>query len=165
MRREGTAVWITQAGIIAAMYAVLTIVLAPISYGPVQFRIAEALTILPFFTTAAIPGLFIGCLIANLFGGNGLPDIVFGSLATLAAAFISSKIKTKWLVPLPSVVINAFVVGFVLNITLGVPYWATVGWVGFGQAVTCYGLGMIFLYVLEKYKYRVFMQPYRNGKN
>ena len=143
---------------IAAMYAVLTIILAPISYGPVQFRIAEALTILPFFTTSAIPGLFIGCLIANTFGGNGLWDIIFGSLATLASAWAASKIKIKWLVPLPSVLVNAFVVGFVLHITLGVPYWATVGWVGFGQAVTCWGLGMILLYVLDKYKTRIFVQ-------
>ena len=157
MKSKSAARWVSEVGIIAAMYAVLTIVLAPISFGPIQCRIAEALTILPFFTTAAVPGLFIGCLIANgIAGGMGILDIVAGSLATLAAAAIATRIKVKWVVPLPSVLVNAFVVGYILNVLTGAPYWATVGLVGLGQAIACYGLGMPLLYFLEKYKNRLF---------
>jgi uncharacterized membrane protein len=160
MKRKGVARWVCEVGIIAAMYTVLTLILAPISFEQIQCRVAEALTILPFFTTAAVPGLFIGCLIANaVAGGMGILDIVAGSLATLAAAAIASRIKIKWLVPLPSVVINAFVVGYILNVLTGAPYWATVGLVGIGQALACYGLGMPLLYILLKYKNRLFSRP------
>lgn len=158
MKSRGAARWVSEVGIIAAMYAVLTIVLAPISFGQIQFRVAEVLMILPFFTTSAVPGLFIGCLIANTIGSNfGIMDILGGSLATLAAAFAASKIKIKWMVPLPAVLINATVVGYILYVMAPpLPYWATVGWIGLGEAVTCYGLGMPLLYLLEKYKNRIF---------
>ena len=89
---------IAFAGIIAALYAVLTISLAPISYGVYQIRVAEALTILPFVYPIAMIGLFVGCLVANIFGGNGLPDIVFGSLFTLLAGYLTyltSKIRSR----------------------------------------------------------------------
>ena len=79
-------VFITQAAMIAAVYVVLTLVFAPFGFGQVQFRIAEALTILPMFTPAAIPGLFVGCLLGNILAGSILPDIIFGSLATLIGA-------------------------------------------------------------------------------
>lgn len=87
--------FMTQAAMIAAIYVVLTYVFAPFSFGEVQVRIAEALTILPLFTPAAIPGLFVGCLIGNILGGAVLPDILCGSLATLIGAFsrISFVIK------------------------------------------------------------------------
>ena len=75
--------FLTQAAMIAAIYVVLTYVFAPFSFGEIQIRISEALTILPLFTPAAVPGLFIGCLIGNILGGAILPDIVFGSMATL----------------------------------------------------------------------------------
>ena len=167
MRRTGVARWVSEVGIIAALYAVLTIALAPISFGQIQFRVAEALMILPFFTPAAVPGLFIGCLIANAVGSSfGILDIVAGSLATLAAAYVASKIKIKWLVPFPAVVFNAFVVGYILYVMAGLPYWASVGWVGIGEAVVCYGLGMPLLFVLERYKTHIFMQiPAKRGKN
>ncbi|NOY89172.1 MAG: QueT transporter family protein, partial [FCB group bacterium] len=77
---------ISLAGLIAALYVVLSLVFMPISFGVYQIRIAEALTVLPFLTPAAIPGLFIGCLLANIFGGMGWLDIVFGPLITLLAA-------------------------------------------------------------------------------
>jgi len=140
----------TRAAMIGAVYAVLTITLAPISYGVIQVRVAEALTILPFFTTAAIPGIFVGCLIANIYGGYGLPDIIFGSLASLAAAFVSSRIKVKYLVPLPPVVINAVVVGFILHFALEFPLHLAILWVAAGQILACYGLGLPLLLILEK---------------
>lgn len=165
MKKAGAARWVSEVGVIAALYAVLTIVLAPISFGQIQFRVAEALMILPFFTTSAVPGLFIGCLIANAVGSSfGVMDIAAGSLATLAAAAVASKIKIKWLVPLPAVVINAFVVGWILFVMAGLPYWPSVGWVGLGEAVTCFGLGMPLLFVLDRYKTRIFTQPSLRGK-
>ena len=93
--------YVIQAAIIAAIYALVTLLLAPISYGPIQIRISEALTVLPALTPAGIPGLFIGCLLANILGGAAVPDIVFGSLATLAAAAVSYRLKDRHaLVPL-----------------------------------------------------------------
>ena len=124
-----------EAGIIAALYFVLTII-NPLAFGQIQIRFSEALCVLPFFTPAAVPGLFIGCLLSNLAGSPlGLYDIIFGSLATLAAAFSTYYIgkisrkkrrtaeKTKWLLPLPAVVINAFVVAAILHSYLEFPYW------------------------------------------
>lgn len=148
--------FIVQTGIIAAIYAVLTILSAPLSYGPIQVRLSEALCVLPFFTPAAIPGLFLGCIIANTFGGLGPIDIIFGSLATLISAGITYFIKVKWLVPLPAVIINAVAVGFILNIVLSAPLFATMGYVAAGQLVACYGLGLPLLYLLNKQKKNIF---------
>jgi len=146
-----------EMAVIAAIYAVLTLALAPISFGQFQIRVSEALCVLPFFTPAAVPGLFIGCVIANIFGSTlGILDIVVGSLATLGAAFLASRIKRKWLVPLPSVILNAFLVAWVLNIALGLPYWINVLYVGAGQAIACYGIGMPLLVLLERNKKAVF---------
>jgi uncharacterized membrane protein len=145
-----------EGGVIAALYAVLTYALAPISYGPVQIRVAEALCILPFFTPAAVPGLFLGCVIANALGYYGIWDIVIGSLATLIAAAITSKIKIKWLVPLPTVVVNAFIIGTMLYYLTNMPWLATVLWIALGEIGACYALGLPLLFILEKYKKQIF---------
>ncbi|MBC7765674.1 MAG: QueT transporter family protein [Hyphomonadaceae bacterium] len=150
-----------HAAIIAAVYAVLTIQLAPISYGPLQVRVSEALTVLPLFTPAAIPGLTIGCLIANIGGPNGLLDIVFGTLATLLAAVVSYLLrKNKMLVPLPPVLFNAVIVGGLLFFTLSKTGDATplplfMLWVGLGELIACYVIGFPLMKALEKYK-RIF---------
>ncbi len=143
----------TRAAMIGAVYAILTIAFAPISYGMVQVRIAEMLLVLAFFTTAAIPGLFVGTFIANLFGGIGILDIVFGSLATLLSAYMVSKISNKYLAPLPPVIINALIVGWVLHYVLNLPFYLTAVWVGIGQMIACYGLGLPLLLFLEKRKH------------
>ncbi len=153
--------YLVAAAAIGAIYATLTLVLAPISFGPMQVRVAEALCILPFFTTAAVPGLFIGCLISNAFGimfgtNLGVLDVIIGSLATLASAYIASKLKNKWLIPLPAVIINAFAVGLVLYIMLQLPYFINVLWVGIGQTVACYGIGIPLMLLLNKYRKRIF---------
>ena len=88
----------TQSALIAAVYVVLTMVFAPFSFSEIQVRIAEALTILPLFTPAAIPGLFIGCLLGNILGGAALPDIIFGSLATLIGAYGTWMLRNAQLV-------------------------------------------------------------------
>ncbi len=115
-----------QGAVIAAIYAVLTIILAPISYGPMQVRISEALTILPALTPMGIPGLTIGCLLANLLGPYGIFDVIFGTLATLVATVCSYKLRDHdWLVPLPPVIANGIIVGGMLHFADGVPrLWA-----------------------------------------
>ena len=98
-------------GVIAALYAVLTLALPMLSYGPVQIRFAEALTVLPFFLPEAVPGLAVGCFVANLIGSPYALDWVVGTLATLLAALWTSKLKHKWLAPLPPVICNMVIVG------------------------------------------------------
>lgn len=142
--------YLTQGAVIGAVYVIITIGLAPISYGAIQVRISEALTILPYFTPAAIPGLFVGCIIANLNSPLGIMDIVFGSLATLIAALITYRIKDKRFVPLPSIIANAIIMPFVLKYTLGIPYFINMFWVSLGQSIACYGLGYPLLIFIDK---------------
>lgn len=114
MKKKGMSVkFITQAAVIAAIYVVLVVIFNYISFGPVQFRIAEALTILPYFTPAAIPGLFVGCIIANILGGAIVWDVVFGSIATLIGAIGTYLLrKHKWLAPVPPIVANTIIVPY-----------------------------------------------------
>ncbi len=136
---------------VAAVYAVLTYVLAPISYGPVQFRVAEALTLLPILIPQAIPGLFVGCLLANLLGGFGAADIIFGSLATLAAAIWTYSLrKNRYVAALPPVIVNAVVVGIMLHLVAGFDLFAAMGYVALGQAGAVYLLGLPLLKAMEK---------------
>jgi uncharacterized membrane protein len=151
-QKDGLNYW-TRAAMIGALYAGLTILLAPISYGMIQVRVSEMLMVLPYFTAAAVPGLFVGCLIANIYGGYGLLDIVFGSFATLLAAFLVTKIKNRFLVPLPPVLINAVIVGLILHLVLDLPFYMTAAWVGLGQLIACYGLGLPLLFILDKQRH------------
>jgi len=150
----------TQAAMIAAIYVVLTYVFAPFSFGEVQVRIAESLTILPLFTPAAIPGLFIGCLIGNILGGAILPDIIFGSLATLLGAIFTYRLrnKNKFLAPVPPIAANTIIVPLVLRFGYGValPIPLMVLTVGIGEIASCGVLGMVLYYALNKYKNMVF---------
>lgn len=158
--------FIVQAGIIAAVYVVLTVIFAPFGFGEIQVRISEMLTILPFFLPAAIPGLFIGCLIGNVLGGAVIPDIIFGSIATLigavgtymigdlfrkkfgsSSAGHASNQLTKWLVigALPPIIANALIVPFVLKYAYAVPIPIPLMMltVGAGEIVSCGILGVI----------------------
>ncbi len=121
MNKSNTA-FLSQAAMIAAVYVVLTYVFAPFSFGEIQVRIAEALTILPVFTPAAVPGLFIGCLIGNILGGAILPDIIFGSIATLLGALFTYKLfgNRPLLAPLPPIIANTLIVPLVLRFGYGV---------------------------------------------
>lgn len=148
--------FLTESAVIAAIYVLLTFIFAPISYGLLQVRISEALTVLPAFTPAAIPGLFIGCIISNIIGGNGPLDIIFGSLSTLIAAFLSYKMPKRYLVPLPPVVVNAIIVGLILSYILNVSLIIAIGWVALGQIIACYGLGYPLMIQLEKFKDKLF---------
>ena len=152
--------FLAQAAMIAAIYVVLTFIFAPFSFGEVQIRISEALTILPVFTPAAIPGLFIGCLIGNITGGAILPDIIVGSLATLIGACFTYQLrnKSKYLAPIPPIVANMILVPFVLRygymVPLPIPFMMLT--VGIGEVISCGVLGMIVHTALSKYKHIIF---------
>ncbi len=154
MKAFVTPRFITRTALVAGAYAAVTLALAPISYGPVQVRVAEAFTVLPFVSLPAVPGLFLGCLVANVLGGFGLADIVFGSLATLIAALLTHAVRRtglpEQLAPLPPVLVNALIVPAYLSVLFEVPYWATAGQVLLGQTIACYALGYPLLILVRR---------------
>ncbi|MCI8428808.1 MAG: QueT transporter family protein [Lachnospiraceae bacterium] len=154
--KENKVTFLTQAALIAAVYVVLCIAFAPISYGEVQVRVAEALAILPFFTPAAIPGLFIGCFLSNMIGGSVLVDMVFGSLATLLGAAGSWYLRrSRILVLLPPIIANTLIVPFVLRYGYGVPlpFPFLMLTVGIGEVIAVGVLGTVLLNVLVRYRH------------
>lgn len=139
------------AAIISAIYAAVTLLFQPISFGVVQFRISEALTLLPVLFTQSIPGLTVGCFAANLLGSATVWDIVFGTLATLISSLWARRLrKNIWLAALGPVICNAVIVGVVLGCTLQLPLAPTILSVGFGETVVVFGLGVPLVKVLEK---------------
>jgi uncharacterized membrane protein len=152
--------WIAEGAVIAALYVVLTMVFAPISFGPVQIRIAEALCIMPLFTSAAIPGLFLGCIIGNLLGGGIMLDVIFGSIATLIGAWIGYLLRSnRWLVPVPAIVSNTLIVPFVLRYGYGVVDVAIpvlMFQILLGEIAGCYVLGELLCTALQKNADRIF---------
>ena len=145
-----------RAAVIAALYAALTLLLAPISYGALQFRVSEALTLLPILTPAGVLGLTIGCLIANLLGSATILDIVFGTAATLLAARLTRQLRDKpVLAALPPVLVNALVVGAVLSYAFSLPLFLTIGQVGLGQLGACYALGLPLFYALRRLPHNI----------
>ena len=121
MKNQNKSVYfMTYAAAVAAIYIVLTMVFQPISFGPVQFRVSEALCILPFFTPAAVPGLFVGCLLSNLFCGAAALDVIFGSLATLIGAVGSYLLRhNRWAVCVPPIMANTIIIPWVLRYAYG----------------------------------------------
>lgn len=152
-------IYITQAAVIAAIYTVLIFVFQFSSFGPIQFRIAEALTILPYFTPAAIPGVTIGCLLSNLLFRADILDVIFGSLATLIAAFLSYHLReNKFFVPIPPILVNAIIIPWVLKNAYfeADPIRLLMLSVGAGQLISAGLLGMILLFSLERVKHIIF---------
>ena len=158
--KKKSILFMTQASMIATIYVVLTIIFAPFGFGNIQVRIAEALTILPAFTPAAIPGLFIGCIIGNLIGGAVLPDIIFGSLATLIGACFTFLLKNKhpYFAPIPPILSNTLIIPFVLQYAYGfelpIPFMMLT--IGIGEILSCGLLGMILYTALAKYRHKIF---------
>lgn len=147
--------YITRAGIIAAIYCAITILISPFAFGPIQIRISEAMTILPAIFPSAIPGLFVGCLLSNTLGMTmgltGLPDVIFGSLATLIAAWLSYLLRSKtYLAPLPPIIVNGVVIGYLLYYMFNYPLIETMLTVAAGQAIACYAIGLPLLLILKK---------------
>lgn len=154
---------LAQAGLIGGMYAALCLLLSAISYGPVQVRVAELLTVLPVFTPAAIPGLTVGCLVANLFGGGsaGAWDWLFGTLTTLVAAGATRSLRhIRWkghpvLATLPPVLFNAVVVGLECALVGGEGFSLSLFFVcalqvGLGQLIACTGGGLLLAAALTR---------------
>jgi uncharacterized membrane protein len=146
---------ISIGGLVAAVYFVITITpgISAISYGPLQVRLAEALTVLPYLYPGAIGGLFVGCLLANIFGPVGIEDVILGSLLTLLAAWLTylmRRIKEPLLAPLPPVIVNSFGVSAYIHLFFGQPYWLVVLYVTIGEFVACYLLGYPLLRFMLK---------------
>lgn len=180
--RNTKVIFITQSAVIAALYVVLTLLANAFGLAnyAIQVRFSEALTILPYFTPAAIPGLFIGCIISNTLTGCMLLDTVFGSLATLIGAictyiiahglkkpgdagYYNKSAMRKWLCPIPPIVANVLIVPQVLihvyKIEGTLPYFMLT--VGIGEVISCFILGMILLFALKPKKDFIF----RMGNN
>lgn len=170
-KSAGNIRFLAQGAVIAALYAVLTYVAASmnLAYGAVQFRFSEALTVLPVFTPAAIPGLALGCFLSNLASPLGVVDWVFGTTASLLAAFGTRALagvrvkNVPVLAPLPPVLANALIVGLELACLseAGTFGWANFSWaafgagalsVGVGELAVCYILGLPLMIALEKTK-------------
>ena len=142
------------AAVIAAVYVVVCLVLAPFSYGAVQVRVAEALCLLPVFGAEYIVGVTLGCFLANLLGST-VVDVVFGTLATLLAALISWRVGKKklWYAAIPPVVCNGVIVGLVLTYAYQIPaLWMNMLTVAAGEAVVCFALGVPLVRFLNKHK-------------
>ena len=151
--------FLVQSSMSAAIYVVLIYIFQPSSSGVIQVRVAEALTILPMFTPAAIPGLTLGCFLGNLLTGSVILDVVFGSLATLIGALGSYGLrKFKFLVPLPPILANIIIVPWVLryayHVPDAIPYMMLT--VGIGEVISCGILGMLLMIGLNRYKNVIF---------
>jgi len=141
-----------RAALLAGVYAILA-VLPPfnsISYGPVQVRVAESLTVLPFIAPWAPWGLYLGCILANLASPFLVWDLTLGAFSTLLSAFLTRRMPRLFLAPLPPVIVNALLVPLYVAPLSGLPYWLVVLYVGLGQAVACYGLGYPLLLFLSR---------------
>lgn len=153
--------YITRAALVAALYVALTHLsnILGIASGPIQIRFSEALCILPFFMPSAIPGLFVGCIIANLTTGAVIWDVIFGSLATLVGAFFATKLKNKWLIPIPTVLANTVVVPLVILFcytdkslwSVSTYLFGVIG-VFAGEILSAYILGIVLFSALNKHK-------------
>ena len=157
---------LVRAGLIAAIYVVLTLIFQPISFGAIQFRVAEALTLLPILTSDAVPGLFVGCVIANLLGGGVWFDVVLGSIATLLAALCTRKFRAR--PPVAAIfptIFNGLIVGPVVYfayvrapgdpVSVGTLLF-NMATVAFGELVVCYVLGLLLLYALKRLPNKIF---------
>ena len=152
-------VYVCEASVIAALYAAITLLIAPIGSGAIQCRISEALCVLPFFTSAAIPGLTVGCLAANFLVSGLWQDLGFGTLATFLGALGAYWLrKFPYLVPLPTVLSNTVIVPLVLayayNVPDGLPFLMLT--VGLGEIISAYVLGMLLLVTLKRYEGKIF---------
>ncbi|MGI5822513.1 MAG: QueT transporter family protein [Dethiobacteria bacterium] len=140
---------IARTGAIAGLYLALTFLFSGISFGPLQVRIAEALTLLPILFPEAVPALFLGCFLANLLGPYGAVDIVFGSLTTLLAALLTYRFRRLPLGWLSPIVCNALGVSLYLYAFFRIPYWPTVLTIGLGESIAVLALGLPLLHLLK----------------
>ncbi len=157
MKKHNKTAFLTQSGVIAALYVVLSFVSAALGLasGEIQLRLGEALCILPAFLPAAVPGLFVGCLLFNILSGSLVWDVVFGSLATLLGALGTRALRNnRWLACLPPILSNVLIVPFVLTWAYGIP--GTIPFfvltVGIGEVLSCGLLGQLVWSAVDKHK-------------
>jgi len=160
MKKTSNIMSLVTAAMIAALYVVLSFAINAfgLASGAIQVRVSEALTILPYFTASAIPGLAIGCLLFNLLSGAAILDVIFGTIATLLGAVTSfffgkAAKKVSWmkfLVPVPPILANALIIPWILKTAYGLAdtYWYLVATVGIGEIISCGMLGLVLLYAL-----------------
>ncbi|WP_391489237.1 QueT transporter family protein [Clostridium septicum] len=149
---------LVKTAIIAALYAILTIILAPISYGPIQFRLSEVMVLLAFFDPFYIGGLTLGCLLSNILGGYGVMDIVFGTIATfmsvssisLTAKFLKQNKFSLLIASLWPTLFNGVIIGWMLNFVLGVPIFITMLQVAIGEFVVVTILGVSIAIIIKR---------------
>lgn len=162
MTDKRTTRLMAQAAVIAAIYVVLTIVFAPIAFEEIQVRIAEVLTILPIYTVSAVPGLAIGCLLGNIIGGAPLPDVVFGSLATLIGAAGTRMLRNAKpvIAVIPPIAANMVIIPFVLRYAyeIPLPIPLMMATVGLGEVISCGMLGLLLYKALLPHRSRVFKE-------
>lgn len=142
---------IAQNAIIACIYAVLTLAIAPLAYSEVQFRISEIIVFLAFYNKKYIPGLVIGCFLANIPSPLGWFDMVFGTLSTLVVCIMMYRVKNKYLAAVLASVITGLIVGFELHLALSIPYWINAIYVGIGELGVLLIGAVLFSYI-EKNK-------------
>lgn len=151
---------LTRGAIIAALYIILTFIANAMGLAnyAIQLRFSESLCILPYFTKSAIPGLFIGCLLSNILTGCALPDIIFGSIATLLGSIATYLLrKYKWAAPIGPILSNTLIIPFVLLYAYGIkPLWFSFITVAIGEFISCGFLGILLLKSLEKYTSALF---------
>lgn len=149
---------LTRGAVIGALYVVLTLILAPFSFGAMQLRVSEALTVLPFIMPEAVWGLTIGCFISNIIGSS-IIDAIFGTLATFLAALVTAKIKKIFLAPLPAVVFNAVIVGavvMVMSVDFTLYNYLMIALsIGVSQVIVCYACGIPLLVFIHKLSEKV----------
>lgn len=145
--------YLVKAGAIGAAYTVLTLLLAPLSYGVMQIRVSEAMVVLALFEPAAVPGLTVGCFLSGMLGPNGIADALLGSLATLLGAWGTYALRRyRYIAPAANVLSNAVIIGLMLrylyDVELNLLYCML--WVGLGEAAACLGIGSAVTAYLEK---------------
>lgn len=162
MKRNTSTVQLTKIGLLAAVYTAVSLLLQPFSFGPVQLRVAEALTVLPVITPTAVGGLTLGCFLTNLLGlfmganPAGGWDVLLGTAATGIAAVLTYWLRNvriknlPILSTVPPVLVNALVVGGELSVVYGTPFWFNALWVGVGQFAACTVCGLLLFWLLEK---------------
>lgn len=160
-KHRRSSLFLCQAGLIAAIYTVLTVYVGALGLanGAIQFRISEALCVLPFFTPAAIPGLTVGCLLSNLLMGCIWQDVVFGTLATLIGAIGARMLRRlPWILPIPTVAANTVIVPLVLaygyRLQDGLPFLMLT--VGIGELLSAYVCGLVLFFSLRRYGSKLF---------
>lgn len=150
---------ITFAALTGALYVTLSYFgsIFGLTYGPIQCRFSEALTVLPFLCPTAAWGLFAGCILSNILSPYGALDLIFGSLATLIAGLLTARCKNKWLAPLPPVICNGVIVGALLSFqevgfTAAFPgvFLYNAASVAAGELIACYGLGMLLMAAISR---------------